>query len=192
MREPLANIIAQTKAAQNNRQGSSRPLIDPHYATVSDDSDEMYAAIDEQDKVYTSGSETYAQIQPMTNESAAMPEQQQQQQPSQQQQSLNQTPLQSSCAPEDSSISAAPQPPSVDSLRHAAHAHSRQGKKKIKKKNCRYSCSNVSCCLFFKSFLVECHKFRCKSELAKAREASGEFAIATATTATTTSGGSTR
>lgn len=40
-----------------------------HYATVSDDSDEMYAAIDDpnnQGDLYTSGSETYAQIQPPT------------------------------------------------------------------------------------------------------------------------------
>ena len=32
VREPLANIIAQTK------QRPPRPLTDPHYATVSDDS----------------------------------------------------------------------------------------------------------------------------------------------------------
>lgn len=37
VREPLANIIAQTKAAQQQRQ-QQRALIDPHYATVSDDS----------------------------------------------------------------------------------------------------------------------------------------------------------
>ncbi|CAH1399853.1 unnamed protein product [Nezara viridula] len=48
VREPLATILA-------SRRG------DPHYATVSDDSDEMYAAIDERN---TSGSETYAQISP--------------------------------------------------------------------------------------------------------------------------------
>lgn len=46
--------------------------MDPHYATVSDDSDEMYAAIEERQSShvgdpsgggeYTSGSETYAQI----------------------------------------------------------------------------------------------------------------------------------
>jgi len=37
VREPLANIIAQTKAAYRQNQ-STRPIIDPHYATVSDDS----------------------------------------------------------------------------------------------------------------------------------------------------------
>lgn len=64
MREPLANIIAQT----NKNAQMRRPQIsDSHYATVSDDSDEMYAAIDDPNNpgdLYTSGSETYAQIQP--------------------------------------------------------------------------------------------------------------------------------
>ncbi|KAL6268068.1 hypothetical protein P5V15_001155 [Pogonomyrmex californicus] len=72
----------------------------------------MYAAIDEQDKVYTSGSETYAQIQPMTLEV-------------QRQVQIEQTVF---CQPpriEETYF--APQPPSVDSLRHVAHAHSRQG-----------------------------------------------------------------
>lgn len=44
-----------------------REISDSHYATVSDDSDEMYAAIDDPNNtadLYTSGSETYAQIQP--------------------------------------------------------------------------------------------------------------------------------
>ncbi|XP_043287243.1 uncharacterized protein [Venturia canescens] len=115
VREPLANIIAQTKGLHTNRQGS-RSLTDPHYATVSDDSDEMYAAIDEQDKVYTSGSETYAQIQPMTNEVNRTVQVDQQ--------VSNQVPLRG-CG-EDLNVSSAPQPPSVDSLRHVAHAHSRQ------------------------------------------------------------------
>ncbi|KOC68947.1 hypothetical protein WH47_09504 [Habropoda laboriosa] len=110
VREPLANIIAQTKTICRQNQ-SSRPLIDPHYATVSDDSDEMYAAIDEQDKVYTSGSETYAQIQPTVTEVQRV----------QTEQTLF------SRAPSRSEDSyPAPQPPSVDSLRHVAHAHSRQ------------------------------------------------------------------
>lgn len=52
VREPLARILAA-------RRGDR----DPHYATVSDDSDEMYAAIEERN---TSGSETYAQISPPT------------------------------------------------------------------------------------------------------------------------------
>ncbi|XP_046967209.1 uncharacterized protein LOC124535157 [Vanessa cardui] len=51
VREPLSNIRAQSvKPAQ------------PHYATVSDDSDEMYAAIEEAS--VGEGSDTYAQIAP--------------------------------------------------------------------------------------------------------------------------------
>lgn len=86
MREPLANIIAQTN--QQNAQRRGREIQDSHYATVSDDSgenfcwlnqlninktssiiDEMYAAIEDPNNagdLYTSGSETYAQIAPMT------------------------------------------------------------------------------------------------------------------------------
>lgn len=37
VREPLADIIAQTKGANQNREPVC-PLVDPHYATVSDDS----------------------------------------------------------------------------------------------------------------------------------------------------------
>ncbi|XP_012529846.1 uncharacterized protein LOC105833006 isoform X1 [Monomorium pharaonis] len=110
VREPLANIIAQTKATYRQNQ-PTRPITDSHYATVSDDSDEMYAAIDEQDKVYTSGSETYAQIQPMTLET--------QRQTQHEQIAFSQLPR----IEEPHSV---PQPPSVDSLRHVAHAHSRQ------------------------------------------------------------------
>lgn len=66
VREPLANIIAQTK--KQNAQSRRRQISDSHYATVSDDSDEMYAAIEDPNNpaelLYTSGSETYAQIQP--------------------------------------------------------------------------------------------------------------------------------
>lgn len=70
VREPLANILAQTKSAQQSLQQRklAREFQDSHYATVSDDSDEMYAAIEDPNQVgelYTSGSETYAQIQPM-------------------------------------------------------------------------------------------------------------------------------
>lgn len=73
----------------------------------------MYAAIDEQDKVYTSGSETYAQIQPAVLEVQRSTQ-------------IEQTTF--SRAPSRSEeIHSAPQPPSVDSLRHVAHAHSRQG-----------------------------------------------------------------
>ena len=74
----------------------------------------MYAAIDEQDKVYTSGSETYAQIQPTASDaSRVVPNE-----------SVN---FGLSSRVEESQVSA-PQPPSVDSLRHVAHAHSRQGR----------------------------------------------------------------
>ncbi|KAJ2947490.1 hypothetical protein O0L34_g17276 [Tuta absoluta] len=51
VREPLSNIRAQSK-----------PAMQPHYATVSDDSDEMYAAIEEAS--VGEGSDTYAQIAP--------------------------------------------------------------------------------------------------------------------------------
>ncbi|XP_026817210.1 uncharacterized protein LOC113556455 isoform X3 [Rhopalosiphum maidis] len=55
VREPLSRIMSSVR----NGGISS----DPHYAFVSDDSDEMYAAIiDPSNNVYTSGSETYAQI----------------------------------------------------------------------------------------------------------------------------------
>jgi hypothetical protein len=62
----------------------------------------MYAAIDDPGQVYTSGSETYAQIQPLAL--------------------LEITPevgADNSHCP--------PQPPSVDSLKHVAQVHSRQG-----------------------------------------------------------------
>ncbi|XP_063893910.1 uncharacterized protein LOC110378831 isoform X2 [Helicoverpa armigera] len=50
VREPLSNIRAQ----------STKQPSQPHYATVSDDSDEMYAAIEEAS--VGEGSDTYAQI----------------------------------------------------------------------------------------------------------------------------------
>ncbi|XP_061402184.1 serine-rich adhesin for platelets [Musca vetustissima] len=76
VREPLANILAQQPPAQaaTRPTGHSRDVNDSHYATVSDDSDETYAAIEDPNNrpqtnvttdIYTSGSETYAQIQPM-------------------------------------------------------------------------------------------------------------------------------
>ncbi|XP_069685461.1 uncharacterized protein [Periplaneta americana] len=100
VREPLANIKAQTRVS--NQRSRTQELVDSHYATVSDDSDEMYAAIDEPGQVYTSGSETYAQIQPLAV--------------------LEPT-------PEVSGIDNPhypPQPPSVDSLKQVAQVHSRQ------------------------------------------------------------------
>ncbi|XP_015115778.1 uncharacterized protein LOC107040272 [Diachasma alloeum] len=110
VREPLANIIAQTKAAHQHRGNRS----DSHYATVSDDSDEMYAAIDEQEKIYTSGSETYAQIQPMMEPQRPIVDPQV---------SIHPQPSRNE---ENPMVFPAPQPPSVDSLRYVAHAHSRQ------------------------------------------------------------------
>uniref|UniRef100_A0A182IY44 Uncharacterized protein n=1 Tax=Anopheles atroparvus TaxID=41427 RepID=A0A182IY44_ANOAO len=66
VREPLANLLPQN--LPNQATAKRRQILgDSHYATVSDDSDEMYAAIDDpnnQADLYTSGSETYAQIQP--------------------------------------------------------------------------------------------------------------------------------
>ncbi|XP_066992848.2 uncharacterized protein [Anabrus simplex] len=102
VREPLANIKAQTKA--NSQRSRAQELVDSHYATVSDDSDEMYAAIEEPSQLYTSGSETYAQIQP-----TPVPEPQPLPMP---------MPVMEPYFP--------PQPPSVDSLKHVAQAHSRQ------------------------------------------------------------------
>lgn len=67
MREPLSAIRAETKQSSSRR-------TDPHYATVSDDSDDMYAAIDDPSQVYTSESETYAQIQSGTNKPNPAPQ----------------------------------------------------------------------------------------------------------------------
>ncbi|KAF5275872.1 hypothetical protein FQR65_LT04111 [Abscondita terminalis] len=59
VREPLENIRAQTKGL--NKTSTD---IDPHYSTVSDDSDDVYTTIQDPNVIYTSESETYAQIQP--------------------------------------------------------------------------------------------------------------------------------
>ncbi|XP_050319079.1 uncharacterized protein LOC126752368 isoform X2 [Bactrocera neohumeralis] len=79
VREPLANILAQQPPKQSQRVAAlTRETNDSHYATVSDDSDETYAAIEDPNirsnpnvltDIYTSGSETYAQIQPMQTNS---------------------------------------------------------------------------------------------------------------------------
>ncbi|XP_017849816.2 uncharacterized protein LOC108604742 isoform X1 [Drosophila busckii] len=75
VREPLANILAQQPTSKLTARTATltRDVNDSHYATVSDDSDETYAAIEDPNNrhmqnaadIYTSGSETYAQIQPM-------------------------------------------------------------------------------------------------------------------------------
>ncbi|XP_037948711.1 serine-rich adhesin for platelets-like isoform X2 [Teleopsis dalmanni] len=79
VREPLANILAQQPAKPVKRNAPlTKDVNDSHYATVSDDSDETYAAIEDPNgriipnltaDIYTSGSETYAQIQPMQSNS---------------------------------------------------------------------------------------------------------------------------
>lgn len=128
VREPLANIIAMTN--EQNAQRKRRDMSDSHYATVSDDSDEMYAAIDDPNQIdlYTSGSETYAQIQPPSNQMTVSVE-------------INTTQSQevvlSHPQPTVSSIiqpnphndtivqvNPTPMPPSIDSLK--THMHSRQ------------------------------------------------------------------
>ncbi|XP_034256374.1 flocculation protein FLO11 isoform X2 [Thrips palmi] len=117
VREPLANIRQQ------------RPH-DSHYATVSDDSDEMYAAIEDPSQVYTSGSETYAQIQPLAL--VSLPTFTPHPQPTDTvdhedvTSTATQT-VQSGPMPVPTQQGVlAPQPPSVDSLKHVAQAHSRQ------------------------------------------------------------------
>lgn len=77
----------------------------------------MYTTIqDPNSQVYTSGSETYAQIQPVPLSVTA---------------EINQVPstsTQSTRDDQDGLYEPAPQPPSVDTLKQVAHSHSRQGK----------------------------------------------------------------
>ncbi|XP_071451257.1 uncharacterized protein [Hetaerina americana] len=84
VREPIATIKAQTTEQQKNARlpplripSKSLRSADPHYASVSDDSDEMYAAIGDRSgssqAIYGSGSETYAQIQPQPLPSTVPP-----------------------------------------------------------------------------------------------------------------------
>lgn len=117
VREPLANIRQQ------------RPH-DSHYATVSDDSDEMYAAIEDPSQVYTSGSETYAQIQPLALASLPTFPPHPQSPDIIESEVLTSTAtqtVQSGPIPNTTQQGvSAPQPPSVDSLKHVAQAHSRQ------------------------------------------------------------------
>ncbi|XP_063911737.1 uncharacterized protein LOC135128669 isoform X2 [Zophobas morio] len=70
VREPLANIMAQTKELNKKRD------VDQHYSTVSDDSDDVYTTIpDPNNQIYTSESETYARIpaHPITVEAEVNP-----------------------------------------------------------------------------------------------------------------------
>lgn len=71
----------------------------------------MYAAIIEPNANIYNGSETYAQIQPVTVAEIH---------------GHNDT--EEVIDDEDDQYEPAPQPPSVDSLKHVAHVHSRQGK----------------------------------------------------------------
>lgn len=65
MREPLSNISRR----------ATHIVETSHYATVSDDSDETYEAIEEPVQVYTSGSETYAKIAPIARPEPTSPHQ---------------------------------------------------------------------------------------------------------------------
>ncbi|XP_023312253.1 dentin sialophosphoprotein isoform X2 [Anoplophora glabripennis] len=119
VREPLANIIAQTKQMNKNKRE-----LDPHYSTVSDDSDDVYTTIpDPNNPIYNSESETYARIPslPITIEAEvnAPPS------TSQEEEDEVGDELYYEPAPH-------PPPPSVDSLKHVTghgsqtHSHSRQ------------------------------------------------------------------
>ncbi|XP_044757656.1 uncharacterized protein LOC123315841 [Coccinella septempunctata] len=110
VREPLANILAQSKEVKKKRE------FDPHYSTVSDDSDDVYTTIPDPNQVYTSESETYARIPPGPIVVEA---------------EINRNPSKSdSDEANDEMYEPAPQPvpPSVDSLKHVTHTytHSRQ------------------------------------------------------------------
>ncbi|CAH0552910.1 unnamed protein product [Brassicogethes aeneus] len=116
VREPLANIMAQTKEMSKNKRDQ-----DPHYATVSDDSDDVYTTIPDPNQIYTSESETYARIPalPITTEVE-----------------INAVPFLSERdstgelnGPVYDAATSQPPPPSVDSLKQVAghsKGHSRQ------------------------------------------------------------------
>lgn len=114
VREPLANIMAQTKDLKKQRE------LDPHYATVSDDSDDVYTTIpDSNNQIYTSESETYARIPPVpiTVEAEINPV------PSSSTASHN---VSNEVIETDIGIyepAPQPPPPSVDTLKQVAHAH---------------------------------------------------------------------
>ncbi|CAG9853797.1 unnamed protein product [Phyllotreta striolata] len=121
VREPLANIIAQT----NELKKTKRDFTDPHYSTVSDDSDDVYTTIpDPNNPIYTSESETYARIPPLpitveVEVNAPPPAHLQIQQP---------------IVSNDEFYESPPQPPPVDSLKQVkaqsqnqtTYSHSRQ------------------------------------------------------------------
>ncbi|XP_072379276.1 uncharacterized protein [Diabrotica undecimpunctata] len=119
VREPLANIIAQS----NELKKTKREFVDPHYSTVSDDSDDVYTTIpDPNNPIYATESETYARIPPLpitveVEMNPPPPAHLQIQQPN----------------IEDEVYASPPQPPPVDSLRQVkvhnqtkTYSHSRQ------------------------------------------------------------------
>ncbi|KAL3278972.1 hypothetical protein HHI36_016490 [Cryptolaemus montrouzieri] len=114
VREPLSNIKSQTVETAKKRE------LDPHYSTVSDDSDDVYTTIRDPNQIYAHGSETYARIPPGPIVVEA---------------EINQSVSRSSHSDdtnrEVSERSRQPVPPSVDSLKYVTHTrpqtHSRQG-----------------------------------------------------------------
>ncbi|KAF7284312.1 hypothetical protein GWI33_022296 [Rhynchophorus ferrugineus] len=109
VREPLANIIAQTKEINKEKRG-----LDVNYSTVSDDSDDVYTTIpDPNSKIYSSESETYSKIQQVTVEAEIN---------AIDRHLTNRQELDQLYEPPPQ-----PAPPSVDSLKHVtSHTHSRQ------------------------------------------------------------------
>ncbi|XP_030761921.1 uncharacterized protein LOC115886770 isoform X2 [Sitophilus oryzae] len=111
VREPLANILAQTKEINKEKRG-----LDVNYSTVSDDSDDVYTTIpDPNNQIYTSESETYSKIQPVIVEAE-----------------INHVPTERRISErreieELYELPPQPAPPSVGSLKHVTmHTHSRQ------------------------------------------------------------------
>ncbi|CAL4121783.1 unnamed protein product, partial [Meganyctiphanes norvegica] len=117
VREPLANIKAQTQAAQAAAAAARQTNVEGegYYMTVSDDSaDEMYACIYEGGR--GGGSETYAQIEPRGSSPPAPP-------------SVPSPPHPSTPSPLTTrgGSQPPPAPPSVDSLRHVVHSRQASG-----------------------------------------------------------------
>ncbi|KAK9884920.1 hypothetical protein WA026_009157 [Henosepilachna vigintioctopunctata] len=112
VREPIANIVVQTVDVQKKRE------LDPHYSTVSDDSDDVYTTIPDACDGANVESEIYRRRPPgpILNEAGI-----------------------SQCTPRVTNdgnheivheVTSHPLPPTVDSLKHVTHAqietHSRQ------------------------------------------------------------------
>ncbi|XP_060525865.1 uncharacterized protein LOC132701732 [Cylas formicarius] len=99
VREPLANIIGQ--------KNDPKRELDVHYSTVSDDSDDVYTTIADPNQIYTSESETYARINPMSVAHEV---------------EVHHQPNDSSSSQELYEPPPHPVPPSVDSLKHVTHS----------------------------------------------------------------------